>query len=677
MKYVWGGDRAQKNTELWFSLKINTPCDILRVSAVDFFQIFTDGTLCAFGPERAPAGYSRIKTVDVKNAREILIKVVGYNVPSYACDLQPPFFGAEVLSQGEVLYSTFDFSCQKSGCKITDMPRYSGQRGFVEGYDYTDNTLQNIEMYEVPAPTILDTISEQAGYNTLAFDFIERGEFTGFSSAREIKPRNSDSFVVETELLENTKTGFFFSDFSLQKEKTGFLRLEIQADEPTTLYAVFDEYLPDGKWCFRRSGCNDFLMIKCPKGRYSFLSFEPYALKHLKLLISGKAHIKPSLVLLENVNAERVKIVGDEKICEVFEAARNTFLQNAVDIFTDCPGRERAGWLCDSYFTAMAERLFTGENRIEKRFLENFLLANTPEIEKNMLPMCFPSEQQSGRYIPNWALWFVLEICEYYARTKDRAFVDEAKEKVYGVLDFFKPFLNEFGLIEDLRAENRWVFIEWSIANSLEYVQGVNFPTNMLYAYALQKAGELYADDTLKQRGQAIKKRIETLSFNGEFFVDNAVRVDGRLVCCQDHISETCQYYALFTGLCPTKAFADTLRLEFGPRRTNAYEHVGKSNMFIGNYLRLFWLCDIGEYDLAVQGCVDYFYDMAKKTGTLWEKNLPTASCNHGFASVAAVILAKCLVGYQTVENGKAVLSKEHAQKDYQTKLIFSYTEGL
>jgi hypothetical protein len=97
--------------------------------------------------------------------------------------------------------------------------------------------------------------------------------------------------------------------------------------------------------------------------------------------------------------------------------------------------------------------------------------------------------------------------------------------------------------------------------------------------------------------------------------------------------------------------------------------------MFIGNYLRLFWLCDIGEYDLAVQGCVDYFYDMAKKTGTLWEKNLPTASCNHGFASVAAVILAKCLVGYQTVENGKAVLSKEYAQKDYQTKLIFSYAE--
>ena len=675
MKYVWGGDRALKNTELWFSLKINSPCDILRVSAVDFFQVFTDGTLRAFGPERAPAGFSRIKTVDIKNVSEILIKVVGYNVPSYACDFQLPFFGAEILSRGKVQYSTFDFSCQKAVCRITDMPRYSGQRGFVEGYDYTDVTSQNIEIYEVPAPTILNNIPEQARYDTLACEILGQGEFTGFSTAREIKPKNSESFIVETELLEKTKTGFCFFDFYLQKEKTGFLQLEIQVDEPTLLYAVFDEYLPDGKWCFRRSGCNDFLLINCPKGKQKFLSFEPYSFKYLKILTKGKASVKPSLILYENANVSSVKMVGDAKICAIFEAARNTFGQNAVDIFTDCPGRERAGWLCDSYFTAMSERLFTGGNKMEKLFLENFLLADTPEIEKNMLPMCFPAEHPSGRFIPNWSLWFVLEIAEYYKRANDELFIVRAKEKVYAILHYFDSFLNEFGLIENLRAENRWVFIEWSIANSLEYVQGVNFPTNMLYACALEKAGELYDDDDLKKQAQTLKKTIENISFNGEFFIDNAVRLNGKLVCQQEHISETCQYYALFTGLCPTRLFAEKMCLEFGPTRTTAYPEVGKSNMFIGNYLRLFWLCDIGEYDQALQECVGYFYDMSQKTGTLWEKDLPIASCNHGFASVVAVVLAKCLVGYQTVENGKVILCKERAKKDYQTNLIFQYAE--
>jgi alpha-L-rhamnosidase len=357
--------------------------------------------------------------------------------------------------------------------------------------------------------------------------------------------------------------------------------------------------------------------------------------------------VKPSLVLYENANAGNVKAVGDTEICEIFESARSTFCQNAVDIFTDCPGRERAGWLCDSYFTAMSERLFTGDNKIEKLFLENFLIGEALEIEKNMLPMCFPAEHPSGRFIPNWGLWFTIEIFDYYIRTKDREFVDQAKEKVYGVLEFFKAFLNEFGLIENLRGEKRWVFIEWSIANSLEYVQGVNFPTNMIYAYALEKVGELYGDEALKRQSREVKKTIESLSFNGEFFVDNAVRKWGKLVNCKNHVSETCQYYALFTGIECDNTFKNKIVNDFGPKRTNKFPKIGRSNMFIGNYLRLFWLCNIGEYDRVISESVDYFYEMAKTTGTLWEHNKPHASCNHGFASVIAVILLEVLRTYK------------------------------
>ena len=66
---------------------------------------------------------------------------------------------------------------------------------------------------------------------------------------------------------------------------------------------------------------------------------------------------------------------------------------------------------------------------------------------------------------------------------------------------------------------------------------------------------------------------------------------------------------------------------------------IGKSNMFIGNYLRLFWLLKEKEFERVKEECIDYFYNMSDITGTLWENNKPTASCNHGFASVVAVIL--------------------------------------
>ena len=55
---------------------------------------------------------------------------------------------------------------------------------------------------------------------------------------------------------------------------------------------------------------------------------------------------------------------------------------------------------------------------------------------------------------------------------------------------------------------------------------------------------------------------------------------------------------------------------------------------------------------------------MAQETGSLWEHDLPTASCNHGFASVIAVILISALLGYKTVENGELVFEKDFKRKE-------------
>ena len=69
--------------------------------------------------------------------------------------------------------------------------------------------------------------------------------------------------------------------------------------------------------------------------------------------------------------------------------------------------------------------------------------------------------------------------------------------------------------------------MEWSAAN--EYTAGVNFPSNMLYAYMLEAAAELYADESLCARARQIKKQVAALSFDGTFFTDNALRGDDGL----------------------------------------------------------------------------------------------------------------------------------------------------
>ena len=114
-------------------------------------------------------------------------------------------------------------------------------------------------------------------------------------------------------------------------------------------------------------------------------------------------------------------------------AAVETFCQNSVDLITDCPSREWAGWLSDSYFSAEAEYILTGDNVRERAFLMNYAehkpLADTPKI----VPMCYPADDYEGLYIPNWALWYVLEIEKYANRYGADEVVKASEKNVRGV----------------------------------------------------------------------------------------------------------------------------------------------------------------------------------------------------------------------------------------------------
>jgi alpha-L-rhamnosidase len=83
---------------------------------------------------------------------------------------------------------------------------------------------------------------------------------------------------------------------------------------------------------------------------------------------------------------------------------------------------------------------------------------------------------------------------------------------------------------------------------------------------------------------------------------------------------------------------------DFGPDRVEKgnwpnlsadakWKNVHPANAFIGNYLRLEILCRYGENEKLYENIRGYFLKMAELTGTLWENDGTTASCNHGFAS--------------------------------------------
>ena len=272
----------------------------------------------------------------------------------------------------------------------------------------------------------------------------------------------------------------------------------------------------DGQVDPLRMGCVNDIRLTLAKGTYRFQTFEPYVMQGLRVLVLSGACVLEDVRLREYAYPAipALKSYRDPELQLIYDAAVRTFRQNSPDIYMDCPSRERAGWLCDSFFTSRVERILTGESRVERNFLENFLLPESfVDMPEGMLPMCYPSDPSEHQYIPNWAMWFVLELREYLDRTGDRALVDALKKRVYDLAAYFRRYENEDELLENL---DGWIFLEWSRANDADVVAGVNYPTNMTYAGTLRAIGELYGDGELVEKADRIIETVRRQSYDAD-----------------------------------------------------------------------------------------------------------------------------------------------------------------
>jgi len=449
--------------------------------------------------------------------------------------------------------------------------------------------------------------------------------------------------------------------FDVGFNETGFPGLTVSCSRSGRLWMTFDEILQGEKVNPLRYGVANGIVWDLQPGRYRIEAFEPYTFRYMHVFtLDGEMEISdPFVRAYKNPDAKKASFrSSDPDIDRIFVAARETFAQNAVDVFTDCPSRERAGWLCDSFFTGRSSILFTGSPELERLFIQNYLLPESfPDIPDGALPMCYPSDHPNGMFIPNWAMWFVIELDEYLGRSGDRTTVDALKPRLMKLVEYISSFRNSDGLLEKLPS---WVFVEWSQANKL--VQDVNYPSNMTWAEVLDCMDRLYGMPELAAEARKIRETVRRQSWTGNWFCDNAVRQKDGTLKLSGQCTETCQYYAFMFGTATPELYPQlwrTLLTDFGPKRKETKKHpeIFFSNAFIGNYLRLELLSRAGLGRQILDETKGYFTFMAERTGTLWENDTPHASCNHGFASHAAVFYVKNVLGIRSIDARKKTVT--------------------
>ncbi|MBQ4048534.1 MAG: hypothetical protein IJC93_09215 [Clostridia bacterium] len=690
------GKETEMNTFYGFYTKLPYNADtILKIAGSSVYSVAVNGEFIFTGPARAAHGYYRVDELPIGNYLKtgenvLTVRLSAYNCNSFSFLDVPGFLCAEVVQGGEVVRFTDvcdgGFGCVALDERVQKVFRYSFQRNFSEAYRLDARyALFDVSPAEsghrsvtlavqadktfIPRSLFLPEFSVEEPQQILGGGTVSDGVEQPLYRSREHKKSEILDCFAEDELeyrcLDEARSLAFaktdrtvmpwkpadltadrFADLAWRCNLTGLIELRFTVTEACELLLLFDEIYNNETVDFLRLNCANVIRIDAEPGSYHLLTQEPYVFKYLRA-VCRKGSVRIDEICLRRVSfyalPDRPQI-ADAELGRIYDAAVETFRQNTYDVFMDCPSRERAGWLCDSFFTARVERALTGKTEVEDCFLWNFVAHPTdPDLPDGMLPMCYPSDHTDHLYIPNWAMWYVMELEEYLAFTGNRAFAEQAKSRVMGLMDFLRRYENADGLLEKLDA---WVFVEWSKANDL--VQDISYPTNMLYARVKRAVAAIYGDASLIAEAEKIEAYIRENTMVNGFFCDNSYRrADGSLELSGE-CTEACQYYAFFMNVATPETHPELWRIlmtDFGPHRKadNRHPKIHFANSFIGNYLRLDLLRRYGMKEKLTEEIRGYFLHMADKTGTLWEHDGEVASCNHGFASYIAVLLRDVL----------------------------------
>ena len=671
---IWlRGLSEEMNIEARFTAELDIPRGAeLHITGATFYKVYLDGELVHHGPAPTGTGFARVDVIALPRSRgrvSLSIEVAGYASNSYATVKEESYVIAEVVAADEVIcYTGRDFRAYRVGARAQKSLRYSGQRHFSEVWNIgvRDEECESCVLpasitylpRRAPLPSLDKEMPEHAfckGKFTLPQNFDEKklDEITDALSqptnGRVVFPvgeieRFPTSIIAAADYeiredrceVPSALSAGDYCVFECERDSSGIIHLDYIASQGTRIIIAFDETYIDGRFPNRMAIANAIDVFG--EGSVSFENFEIYAFKYYAIfVVSGDIELRGVHKIKIRHAPENMPILNtdDAELLEIYEAALESFRSNTVGIFMDCPSRERAGWLCDSGYAARGAFAITKNTLVEDDFLENYRNHRCKTVPEGMIPMCYPAEHPSGRFIPQYSLWFILELSEYAVRNP-AADLSLYHDTVYGILGFFKKYENELSLLEDLPS---WNFVEWSKAN--KWCRGVNFPTNMLYAAALLRVADMYGDGELVGKAEKIRESVRELSFDGRFFHDQALRTSENKLCVNENISEVCQYYAFNFGTADTEKYAElkkTLRSQFGPGSEN-YPEIEKANAFMGACLRMELLLKWGESDMLVKEIKGYFLHMARLTGTLWEHSSMAQSLNHGFPSFVAALL--------------------------------------
>lgn len=743
-KPVWGIDLINHYSQfLGFHTRIELDKEAketitFHIAARSCYRLFLNGKLAANGPARAAKGYSRVDVIPVKaqGIVNVAIEVIALDKAGKYCNdctLEPGMLTAEIVNaDGRVLAATGDntWSYEELLYRKSMVETMSHSRGIVEYCQMTmestrwqmgntDHPKRPAELHEhihflerrSPYPDyhlikfgglqeISDMVPDPNGKAGFVYELAKEFNHDWY----EMIPK--ENFFLEslrkekeacftgkiTEFRRETDQRRYYRVFAgkndcslmwgLEKSELGFVAFEIEAEEDCIVDVINSDHLHLTGMMKSNTYVSRYELAK---GKYHIITFEPKLVRYIKFILRSKGAVcvtAPEIIDYSYPDDQSTFFeCNDGDLNRIYEGARRTLRLSTLDIFMDCPQRERGGWLCDSHFSAYAAWQLFGDSRVEKDFIENFMLTDGQAKWHGFFPEVYPGSKPHAADvgIANWSFWLITQLYAYYMRTGDRGFVDECKKRVEQFIEGMLALRGEqSGLLEGMKS----MFVDWSLSNRSFALEPISVPINCLAVCLLENMAELYQREDWKQSADEMRAIIVKMDTAPGVFGgggDGAEMVKGQLTRtdCQTESGVALEIWSGFHQ--EDKNYISTFVNTMGVApKFRANPNVGKSNLFIGLMIRFDVLMKLGRIDELVREIRELYLDELRiGSGTFFENYNALSGC-HGFNGAAAAMITNQVLGLgQPIERTKTVVLAPHPETLRWARGSAKCTDGL
>jgi alpha-L-rhamnosidase len=469
------------------------------------------------------------------------------------------------------------------------------------------------------------------------------------------------------------------------KEVSGLFTFKVEAPAGTVIDIAWSEslYQSDMMTCWAESSqpdgsvaprelcdCYQALSYTCRgDGEEVFQSLFLAALRHARIVfrVPSTKHnpIKLHALSIQTVGypieREGEFRCADENLNRIYQASVDTMINSISDVYMDCPGRERAGWLNDSYWAAVGFDSITADTAFDRRFIQQFVDSQAVMQEGGMVAPNYPSDTSKWgqRAITNHALFWALQAERYLRLHGDDNLKNDWLPGLSSLFSALAEYRNKEGLLEDLPWDH---FIDWS------RIEGgpVMGTSNALYALALQKLGSLFANEQWIEESKLVWSAVDKYFWNEghQLYVDCLTRNAEGVLSTSNKFSIVTNNVILWTEL-PTKERADRtwrhLR-NFHPQTLDRALLSYETDIVRGNLYSMFYRFDIEgrrqELDVLIRDLKETYLPMFDRGQTTLGEHLGNeSSLCHGLNGYLSHIFVRHLAGIELPEKPGGLIS--------------------